>query len=202
MPAEAISDRFVGILLAAGRGARFDRSGEQDKLMQPLGNGDTVAVTAARNLLAVLPSVQAVVRPAADALAAQLRALGCAVTECPSAEAGMGASLVFGLMQTRNAAGWLIALADMPYVQPATIAALIRAVADGADIAVPTCGGRRGNPVAFSRLHLPQLLELGGDQGARSLLKALAVVEVAVDDPGIHRDIDTPEDLNSATPSV
>lgn len=196
------SDRFVAILLAAGKGVRFDRSGAQNKLMQLLENGDTVAVAAARNLLAVLPSVQAVVRPGADALAAQLRALGCAVTECPSAEAGMGASLVFALTQTRNATGWLIALADMPHVQPATIAALIQAIADGADIAVPTCEGRRGNPVAFSRLHLSRLLELSGDQGARTLLQTFAVVEVPVDDPGIHRDIDTVDDLKRAIPSA
>ncbi len=191
----ARADQFAGILLAAGRGARFDPSGAQDKLMQVIENGDAVAVAAAKNMLAVLPMVQAVVRPGADALAAQLRMLGCAVTECPTAEDGMGASLVFALTLTREAGGWLIALADMPYVQPATIAALLRAIADGADIAVPTHAGRRGNPVAFSRLHLPRLLELSGDRGARSLLQTLAVVETAVDDAGIHRDIDTVDDL-------
>ena len=192
---EARADQFAGILLAAGRGARFDPSGAQDKLLQVIENGDAVAVAAAKNMLAVLPMVQAVVRPGADALAAQLRMLGCAVTECPTAEDGMGASLVFALTRTRDAGGWLIALADMPYVQPATIAALLRAIDDGADIAVPTHAGRRGNPVAFSRLHLPRLLELSGDRGARSLLQTLAVVETAVDDAGIHRDIDTVDDL-------
>jgi molybdenum cofactor cytidylyltransferase len=192
---EARADQFTGILLAAGRGARFDPSGAQDKLMQSIANGDAVAVAAAKNMLAVLPLVQAVVRPGADALAAQLRLLGCAVTECPRADAGMGASLVFALTQTRHAAGWLIGLADMPYVQPSTVAALVQAIADGADIAVPTWAGRRGNPVAFSRAHLPHLLALGGDQGARSLLQTFAVVEIAVDDPGIHRDIDSVDDL-------
>lgn len=192
---EARTDQFAGILLAAGKGARFDPSGAQNKLMQSIENGDAVAVAAAKNMLAVLPMVQAVVRPGADALAAQLRMVGCTVTECPTAEAGIGASLVFALTQVRHADGWVIALADMPYVRPATVAALVHAIADGADIAVPTCGGRRGNPVAFSRLHLPRLLQLSGDQGARSLLRTFAVVETAVDDPGIHRDIDTIDDL-------
>ncbi|MEO6352734.1 MAG: nucleotidyltransferase family protein [Burkholderiaceae bacterium] len=189
--------QFAGILLAAGRGLRFDPSGAQNKLMQPLANGESVAVAAARNLLAALPMVLAVVRPGADALAAQLRAIGCEVIECPSADKGMGASLVHALSHTRTAAGWIIALADMPYVQPSTCIALIDAIRRGEDIAVPTCGGRRGNPVAFGRTHLPELLRLGGDQGARSLLTAYPVTEIAVDDAGIGRDIDTATDLGA-----
>jgi molybdenum cofactor cytidylyltransferase len=49
--------------------------------------------------------------------------------------------------------------------------------------------------VAFSRRHLPQLLALHGDEGARSIVKQHAVVEVPVHDPGIFRDIDSPADL-------
>lgn len=188
--------QFIGILLAAGRGLRFDPSGAQNKLMQTLACGDIVAVAAARNLLTALPIVLAVVRPGADAVAAQLRTIGCEVIECPDADQGMGASLVHALSHTRNAAGWIIALADMPYVQPATCVVLVDAIKRGADIAVPTCDGRRGNPVAFSRTHLPELLRLGGDQGARSLLKTYPVTEIAVDDSGISRDIDTAIDLD------
>lgn len=55
--------------------------------------------------------------------------------------------------------------------------------------------GRRGNPVAFSRAHLPDLLRLTGDAGARSLLQYYPVQLVEVDDPGIHLDIDRPQDL-------
>ena len=65
----------------------------------------------------------------------------------------------------------------------------------GADIAVPIYQGRRGNPVGFSRKYLPQLLALHGDQGARSLLQIFPVVEVAVDDPAIHQDIDIVADI-------
>lgn len=188
--------QFIGILLAAGKGARFDPSGAQDKLLQPLASGEPVAAAAAKNLLAALPTVLAVVRPGADALVAQLRTLGCAVTECPSAGLGMGASLVHALSQTREATAWVIALADMPFVLPSTIAALRDAISRGADIALPTYHGRRGNPVAFSRKHLDRLLQLGGDQGARGLLTTFPVIEVAVDDAGIFRDIDRAADLD------
>lgn len=189
--------QFVGILLAAGTGLRFDPTGAQNKLMQPLASGDSVAVAAARNLLAALPTVLAVVRPGADAVAAQLRAIGCEVIACPDAALGMGVSLVHALSHTREAAGWIVALADMPFVQPATCTALIAAIRRGADIAAPTFKGRRGNPVAFGRTHLPELLRLGGDQGARNLLAAYPVTEIAVDDAGIGRDIDTAADLGA-----
>jgi molybdenum cofactor cytidylyltransferase len=188
---------FVGILLAAGKGDRFDPRGKQNKLLQPLPGGDVVVAAAAKRLLAVLPQVTAVVRPGADSVANVLAALGCEVTVCPSAELGMGESLVHVISGKADAAGWLVALGDMPFVQPSTMQALIVALNQGGGIAAPSYHGRRGNPVAFSRRHLPELLQLGGDQGARSLLQSLPVIDVPVDDVGIVRDIDIPSDLLS-----
>jgi molybdenum cofactor cytidylyltransferase len=187
--------RLVGVLLAAGRGRRFDASGSCNKLMQALPAGGTVLAASARHLLAALPEVIAVVRPGDEAAATELSALGCLVTECGDADMGMGCSLVHGLRQSGYADGWVVALGDMPYVQPATIVALAQALEEGADIAAPASEGKRGNPVAFSRRHLPQLLALHGDEGARSIVKQHAVVEVPVHDPGIFRDIDSPADL-------
>lgn len=188
----------TGILLAAGRGRRFDPSGRRSKLLQPLAGGCTVAEASARNLLAVLPRVVAVVRPGDDALAAALDALGCEVRVCPDAELGMAASLVHAIDYARGAEGWLIALADMPFVRPATIASLaatVKTVPNGAGIAAPVYQGQRGNPVAFGHGYLPLLLALEGDQGARAILRANPVSEVVVDDSGVLRDIDTPDDL-------
>jgi molybdenum cofactor cytidylyltransferase len=190
----------VGILLAAGRGRRFDPTGERNKLLQPLTSGDAVAVASARALLAVLSKVIAVVRPGDDGVAEALRALGCDVTVCLEADQGMGASLAhavrYSVSHSLPAAGsWLIALGDMPHLQQSTIQALADALAGGAVIAAPVSGGRRGNPVAFGAACLPQLLALGGDEGARRILKLHPVTEVAVDDPGIFQDIDLPDDL-------
>lgn len=183
------------ILLAAGRGSRFDPQGARNKLLQPLEHGEPVAVVAARNLRAVVPDVLAVVRPDAEELASRLRAAGCRISTCPDAGQGLAASLVHGLSCTRDAKGWLIALADMPFVQPGTIRALVDAMEKGAHIAVPTYQRRRGNPVAFASIHLQDLLALRGDEGARRLLTMFPVTEVATDDPGICQDIDSAEDL-------
>jgi molybdenum cofactor cytidylyltransferase len=153
-----------------------------------------IAVQAARHLRSQVP-VLAVVRPGADALAAALRGEGCEVVVCENAAAGMGASLACGARAAAGAEAWLVALGDMPFVRPSTMQALIAALAHGAGIAAPSFQGRRGNPVAFSREHLPDLLKLGGDQGARDLLRRFPVADVAVDDAGIAIDIDVPTDL-------
>jgi molybdenum cofactor cytidylyltransferase len=192
----------VGILLAAGRGRRFDPSGTRNKLLQPLAGarGELVAVASARNLLAVLTKVIAVVRPDDDGVAEALRALGCDVTVCHDADQGMGASLAHAVrfsvyLSLPAADSWLIALADMPYLKQSTIQGLADAVSGGAVIAAPMKAGRRGNPVAFGAACLPQLLALGGDEGARGILKRHPVTEVEVDDPGIFQDVDLPADL-------
>lgn len=191
----------AGILLAAGRGRRFDPSGARNKLLEPVAGtlvaGTPVGVASARAMLAFLECVIAVVGPGDDALADALRAAGCQVVLCPDADKGMAASLVYAVRRSLpEANAWLIALADMPYVTPSTIAALCRAIDAGAVIAAPVCSGRRGNPVAFAALHLPALLALQGDAGARGILRDNPVTEVAVDDPGIFHDIDTPSDLH------
>ncbi len=188
--------QIVGILLAAGSGLRFDPSGARNKLLAPLADGQPVAVAAAKAMLGALPHVTAVVRDGDSELAALLRALGCTVAPCADAGLGMAASLVHGVRHAQaRADGWVVALADMPYVRTATITALCAAIEQGATIAAPFHDGRRGNPVAFHRTHLDELLALRGDSGARILLQAHRVSEVGVDDPGIFPDIDTPADL-------
>lgn len=190
----------VGILLAAGKGRRFDPSGSSNKLLEHLASGEAVAVASARAMVAVLPQVIAVVPALQGALAGALRDAGCEVTACIDAGRGMSASLVHGLRQSLpGAQAWIVALADMPYVERATIAALRAALERGAAIAAPVLGGRRGNPVGFGVAHLAELLALQGDQGARAILQVHFITEVEVHDPGIFQDIDLVADLPRST---
>ncbi|WP_229519445.1 nucleotidyltransferase family protein [Massilia rhizosphaerae] len=189
----------VGILLAAGRGRRFDPQGLRNKLLQPLAGPDPVVVASARTLLAAVSRVVAVVPPGDGGVGARLAALGCDVTVCPDADSGMAASLTHAIRHSLAMAprpqAWLVALGDMPYVEVSTVRALAAALAAGADVAAPVMDGRRGNPVGFGALHLDALLALSGDEGARRLLRTCPVTEVPVRDPGIFRDVDTPDDL-------
>jgi len=189
----------VGILLAAGRGRRFDPLGQRNKLLQPLpeAGGEPVVVASARKLLALFDTVIAVVPPDDGGVGALLSSLGCEVSVCADADTGMAASLVHALRHSLSydPQAWLVALGDMPHVAPATLRLLSDALASGAGIAAPVMNGRRGNPVGFGRIHLDALLALHGEQGARRLLQTCPVTEVPVADPGIFRDIDTPADL-------
>jgi molybdenum cofactor cytidylyltransferase len=194
-----MSGPVVGIVLAAGRGRRFDPLRRRNKLLQalPEAGGVPVVVASARKLLAVVDTVIAVVPPDDGGVGALLSAIGCELTVCPDADSGMAASLVYAIRHSlpHAPAAWLVALGDMPHVAPATLRLLTAALADGAPIAAPVMGARRGNPVGFGRVHLQALLALEGEQGARSLLQACPVTGVPVEDPGIFRDIDTPADL-------
>jgi molybdenum cofactor cytidylyltransferase len=189
----------VGILMAAGRGRRFDPAGNRNKLLQTLAQagGDAVVAASARKLLAAVPHVIAVVPPDDGGVAALLASLGCDVTVCADADSGMAASLVHAVRHSLYLApaGWLVALGDMPHVAPSTLRLLAAALQAGAPIAAPVLGGRRGNPVGFGAIHRDALLALQGDQGARRLLQTCPVTEIAVTDPGIFHDIDTPADL-------
>lgn len=195
----------VGLLLAAGVGTRFDPSGARLKLLEPAPAGAhagrPLAVAAALNLKAAVDAVVAVVRPIDDepqrALHAALARAGCQLVVCERARGGMGASLACGVRATSDAAGWLIALADMPAIAPATIAAVAQALRAGHMAAAPFVGDRRGHPVGFSAACFEELARLTGDAGARSVLADHPPFRVAVDDPGALLDIDSPSDLKS-----
>lgn len=194
--------RIVGILLAGGVGARFGGA----KLMAPLpvashgaAAGTPIGAASCMHLMAALNDVVAVVRPRDPMLAAALRDTGARVVECAQAHEGMGASLACGAAAAAAADGWIVALADMPWIAPATIIRVAEALSDGAEIIAPSWRGERGHPVGFAKGYGPLLATLTGDEGARAVIAARQwVLElVAVDDPGILRDIDTPGDLNA-----
>src|SRR5262247_1287815 len=119
---------IVGILLAAGAGRRFGG----DKLLHPLDDGVAIAAHAARNLLAALPDVVAVVRWGDFPLYDMLEQEGCRVTMFQGAARGMGASLAHGVGEASDAAGGAIALAASPRPAPATTASVADALREGA----------------------------------------------------------------------
>jgi len=189
-------DAPVGILLAAGRGRRFDPLGARSKLMAALPLSETpVLAASARAFKAALARVVAVVRPGESDVAALLLGAGCEVIVCEDADTGMAASLAAGLRAASEASGWIVGLADMPWVQAGSVQALADALASGAVIAAPVHQGRRGNPVGLSKALLPELLALRGDEGARRLIDHHGFTAIEVDDAGVLRDVDTPADL-------
>jgi molybdenum cofactor cytidylyltransferase len=184
---------IVGLLLAAGSATRFG----SDKLRHELPHGVSIAVQAARHLKLEIPRVVAVVRPGSEELAQALTAENCEVVTCHNAADGMGASLACAAAAAGEADGYLIALADMPFLRRTTIAAVRDALVAGAPLAAPYFRARRGHPVGLSRRFFQELLTLRGDEGAKRVIAAneKQLVKIPVGDPGALRDIDRPEDL-------
>jgi molybdenum cofactor cytidylyltransferase len=182
-----------GILLAAGAARRFG----SNKLLHPLADDTPMALAALANLRSAVAHVIAVVRPGEAQLEHSLSEAGATVIECANAEEGMGASLACAVSATGEVSGWIVALADMPYIRPDTVANIAAALAAGAAIVAPIYQGRRGHPVGISAAFRRQLEALRGDEGARSVLRENpgAIMLIEVDDPGVCRDIDTPADL-------
>jgi molybdenum cofactor cytidylyltransferase len=187
-----------GILLAAGYSKRFG----SNKLLHPLPAGSPdagtpIALAAARHFVEALPQSVAVIRPRAQRVGKMLREAGCNTVVCKNAAEGMGVSLAEGVRASADAHGWVVALADMPYIKPETARIIARALSEGAAIAAPAYRGERGHPVGFARRFGDELSALRGDAGAREILTAHPdwVTLYEVDDPGVLRDIDEPSDL-------
>ncbi|MGE4436293.1 MAG: nucleotidyltransferase family protein [Achromobacter sp.] len=174
------------IVLAAGRGERFTRSGgATHKLQAPLA-GMTV--------------LQRVLRAVAES------GLPCHVVRAEADDgaggaAGMGDSIARGVRATARAAGWLILPGDLPLVGADSLRRVAAALASS-PVALPFWNGRQGHPVGFGRCCFAALARLQGDQGAASIVaahrQAGTLCTLALADPGIVADIDTVADLARA----
>jgi molybdenum cofactor cytidylyltransferase len=192
--------RIVGILLAAGEGARFGGGkllARVPRTAHGVSAGTPIGAASAMHLMAALNDVVAIIRPRDAMLESALRSSGARVVATERAAEGMGASIACGVAESMDADGWVIALADMPWIAPTSIVAVADAIREGAEIAAAHFEGKRGHPVGFSRKYGPLLAALEGDAGARSIIAARqwALQLVEVDDPGVLRDVDRPSDL-------
>jgi molybdenum cofactor cytidylyltransferase len=188
----------VGVLLMAAGLSR--RMGGLHKLLRPWHGVPMVRATAQSLLSQVHAGLICVVGHQAQLVAQALEglALGCVLNPWP--ERGLASSLHVGIAALPESwQGVFIHLADMPCVQAATLKKLLAAFNPDQEqnIVVPTYNGQRGHPVLWGREHWSAFQTLTGDQGARALLEARSahVVEVALDDPGILVDFDTPQDM-------
>lgn len=193
--------QVVGILLAAGRGLRFDPEGRRDKLTVVLDSGHSVLQQSGLHLSPWVDRLVVVTRPGrALTLQAACPGLDAEWVEAADADLGMGASLKCGMLAlSPPQQGWLIGLADMPWILPATYQQVRQALGQGVDAVRPVQDGQPGHPVGCASRLLQTVTSLPVDAGLGALLNrpGLNVCHLAVTDPGCTRDVDRPADLEA-----
>jgi len=178
------------VILAAGAGTRL---GGVAKALLRVGEDSYLARILATARAAGLDDAVVVVGPPhGDAVAAEARRLGARVVVNAEPARGMASSIALGFGGLAGGeAAWLWPV-DHPFVRTETLRALIAALA-GHAAAKPVYEGRGGHPPLIARSVWPRLADCAA-VGARAVLAQVAVVAVPVHDPGVVRDVDTPED--------
>jgi molybdenum cofactor cytidylyltransferase len=185
------------LILAAGQSRRYG----SDKRLHPIKNEPMLLATV-RQYQDVFDDLIVVLR-ASDAAAAELLESlkgdkPVRVVHAQDAALGMGHSLAAGTYAAEQA-GWqyaVVALADMPHIAPRTLHLLKdQLLTSHPTILQPRYKTTPGHPVAFHADLFPDLINLQGDEGARSVIQNHARERVFMDvaDEGVLLDIDRPQ---------
>ncbi|MDA9982762.1 nucleotidyltransferase family protein [Gammaproteobacteria bacterium] len=187
----------AAVVLAAGCSRRM---GSENKLLSNL-NGKPIALRVVETVSASgADSIVVVTGHEADRVRSTLADCDVQFVHNGHYSEGLSTSLCTGIRAVPDeVAGALICLGDMPLVTARLLTQLIEAFSrgHGRRVCLPVHHGRRGNPVLMPRAFFPLILELSGDQGARTLLTRYPnlVEQIEVENEGIFIDIDTPDDL-------
>ncbi len=197
-PVGAGTGAVAAVVLAAGRSTRM---GGPNKLVAEIGGKPLVRIAAEQALASRAKPVIVVTGHQRERVEAALAGLPVRLVHNPDFADGLATSVKAGIAAVpATADGAVICLGDMPQVDAALIDRLIAAFdpEKGALAVMPTIGGKRGNPVLWSRRFFPDLMTIEGDVGARNLIGRYgeAVVEVPVTGKAALTDIDTPEALD------
>lgn len=142
-----------------------------------------------------------VLGPDAPRIRPSLASHDCMMVENLEPETGPIASLRAALraLQPLQPSAVLVWPVDLPHVRVATVDRLLEAYRrTSAPAVVPTFGERRGHPVIWGAALFGELLtsDAATRDGARVVLHAHAaeIASVAVDDPAVIDDLNTPDD--------
>jgi len=186
------------LILAAGSSRRFGG----DKRKSEFAPGKTLLQATIELVSALFNDVLVVLRADDQDYANEITVKypGIVCYCAPESAQGMGHSLGNASTQISEWQAAAVFLADMPFVAPSTIKALTDTyLVHQADqpIVMPTYADQRGHPVIFDRAYFSELASLNGDNGARTVVSAHKenVILTSVNDPGVLKDIDRPDDF-------
>jgi molybdenum cofactor cytidylyltransferase len=176
--------KLAAVIPASGLSRRMGR----EKILLPL-RGATILEAVLETLAAAGVAERVVVlRPDLAEAADRARRAGGSVVVNPHPEGELGAL-------AGNPDAVFIWPADHPAVTVGTVA-LLAASADSDLALIPTYLERRGHPALIGKALLPDIARIPPGEGLRHLYRAHSgsVREIAVKDPGVVQNIDTPAD--------
>lgn len=171
----------AAIILAAGTSSRMGAG--RHKLLLPLGNRPVLAHVIEATLASQARPIVVVLGHQAEqvqaAIAQHTDHPRISTVENPDYQQGMSTSLHAGVKAIINQAASplrpdsaLIILGDQPMMTAHILNTLITTrQTTGKRIIAPLYEGKRGNPILFDASLFPELLEVTGDEGARSVIE-------------------------------
>ena len=180
------------VVPAAGRSTRLGRP----KALLPFGNSCVLDAVLTTLESSGIERLVVVVAPGEDRLIAHCEAGGYPIAVNERVAEGMLASYQCGLESLDDHLAPTDALTlcpmDFPTLRVATVEALLACLHTSTEgIVVPRFEGRRGHPLVLSAALVSDIERHDLDEGLRGLLGLHPYRQLEVDDPGVHRDLDT-----------
>ena len=191
------------VILAAGESRRM---GKQNKLLLPVGD-EALLVKLVKSVCASdVGQVLVVIGHEAEKIRQELNDSTLSFILNPNFSKGMTTSIKSGIKEvSQNSDGFLICLADMPFINSSEINKLIHTFVQNRMkekklIVVPVFQGQRGNPVLFSTEFRNDILDHKKESGCKGVLtnNSESVMEIQMDNDNILLDVDTLEDFQRA----
>ncbi|MBS0277354.1 MAG: molybdopterin-binding/glycosyltransferase family 2 protein [Proteobacteria bacterium] len=199
-PAASIphAPKIAAVVLAAGLSSRMG----SNKLLAQINGAPLVRHAVAAAAASAAKPVIIVTGNDAENVRAILSDLDVAFVHNADFANGLSTSLKAGIAAVpAGCDGAIVVLGDMPGISAALIDKMIAAFDPTEDrvICVATRGGKHGNPVLWARRFFPEIAQIEGDVGAKSLIGAYGelVCEVEAADDAPLVDIDTPQALEA-----
>ena len=200
----SISPSFCCVILAAGESSRM---GQEKALLNY--RGLSLLGGAIESLRPNTEMVIVVAGKNTDAISSVVYAAGAFLVANPEPERGQFSSLQVGLREVLNRGrdAAIVVLVDRPAAERETIRQLreifLQKATEGIWAVVPEYAGRHGHPIVVGREMMEAFLRAPATSNARDIRNSLPgrVAYVAVDDPLVAVNINTPEDFARLTAS-
>ena len=192
------------VILAAGESKRM---GKQNKLLLPVA-GEALLVKLIKSVCdSDVGQVIVVIGHEAEKIRRKLNNFPLSFVYNPNFSEGMTTSIKSGVKEVSpDCDGYMICLADMPFINTSEINKLIHAydqnrIKEKRLIVIPVYQGHRGNPVLFSTEFREDILEHKMEFGCKGVIMKNfeSVKEIEMDDDSMLLDVDTLEDYQRAT---